>query len=75
MMCATEVAVCALLSELAIRAKHVDDLVLVHLFHVVASGTEVLAGVELSGLFSKSLTDGSSHGQAAVRVDVDFANS
>ena len=51
------------LSELAVRTKHVYDLVLVHLLHEVASGTAVLAGVELSGLLGEHLAYSSGEGQ------------
>ena len=60
--------------QFVVRAQHFNNLVLVLLLHVVASGTEVLAGVKFTRLFGKYLTDGSGHGQAGVRVDVDLAN-
>ena len=47
---------------------------LVEFFHVVASGTEVFAGVEFSGLFSEDAADSGGHSETAVAVDVDFAN-
>ena len=47
---------------------------LIELLHVVASGSEVLAGVELTGLLNEDLADGSGHGQTRVGVDVDLAN-
>ncbi len=47
----------------------------VKFFHVVASRTQVLAGVEFGGLFSEHATYGGCHGQTAVGVDVDFAYS
>ena len=62
------------LSELVVRTEHVHDLVLIELLHVVASGSEVLAGVELTGLLNEDLTDSSRHGQTRVGVDVNLAN-
>jgi len=63
-----------ILFSLSVRSKHVDDLVHVHLLHVVTSRTEVLTRVELTWLLSESLTDSSRHSQTRVRVDVDLAN-
>ena len=64
----------AVLFSLAVGAKHVDDFVLVELLHVVAGRTEVLAGVELSGLLGENLAHSGGHGETAVGVDVDLAN-
>ena len=64
-----------LLSQLAVRTEHVDDFVLVQLLHLVASRTQILARVELSGLLGKYLADSSRHGQTRVRVDVNLADS
>ena len=47
------------LSELVVRAEHVNDLVLVHLLHEVASGTAVLTRVELTWLVVEYLTNSS----------------
>ena len=47
----------------------------VHLLHVLTSGLQVLARIEVIGMLSKVLADSSSHSQTAVRVDVDLANS
>ena len=46
----------------------------VELLQLVASRTQVLAGVELGGLLNHHLAHGSGHSQTAVRVDVDLAN-
>ena len=62
------------LSKLVVRTEYVHNLVDVLLLHVVASGTEVLTGVKLSGLVSEHLTDSSSHSETAIRVDVDLAH-
>ena len=67
--------VLGLLGELVVAAEHIGNFVLVEFYHEVASGTAVFAGVELSWLFGKHLANGGSEGQAAVAVDVDFANS
>ena len=47
------------LSELVVRAQHLNDLVLVHLLHLVASRTAVLTWVELSWLLVEHLANGS----------------
>ena len=64
-----------LLSQLAVRTKYIHDLVDVHLLHVLASGLQVLARIEVIRMLSQILTDSSSHSQTRVRVDVNFANS
>ena len=46
----------------------------VELLHVVAGGTQVLAGVELGGFGGEDLADGGGHGQTRVGVDVDLAD-
>ena len=61
--------------QLVVRTKNVNDLVFVHLLHVFASRLEVLARVEVFRMFVEILTDSGSHGETAVRVDVDLANS
>ena len=45
------VSLCCLLG-LAVATQHLNDFVLVQLRHLVASGTAVLAGVKLTGLFN-----------------------
>ena len=47
----------------------------VHLLHVLASGLQILTRIEVVGMLSQILTNGSGHGQTAVRVDVDLADS
>ena len=47
---------------------------LVHFLHLVASGTAVFAGVELTGILCEGLADGCGEGQTRVGVDVDFAD-
>ncbi len=54
------------LSELAVRTEHIHNLVDVHLLHVLASGLQILTRIEVIGILSQILTDGSSHGQTAV---------
>ena len=47
----------------------------VELLHLVTGGTQVLAGVELTGLLVEDLANGCGHGQTGVGVDVDLADS
>ena len=47
------------LSELAVRTEHIHNLVDVHLLHVLASGLQILARIEVIGMLSQILTDGS----------------
>ena len=47
----------------------------IELLQLVTSGTQVLAGVELSRVVNEDLAYSSGHSQTAVRVDVDLANS
>ena len=54
------------LSELVVRTKHVDDLVLVHLLHLIASGTTELTRVELTWFVVKHLANSSGEGQTRV---------
>ena len=71
-----QASLCArLLGELAVRTKHIHNLVDVHLLHVLTSWLQVLARIEVIGVLSQVLTDSSSHSQTRVRVDVDLANS
>ena len=58
----------------AIAAKHFDDFVLVELSHLIASGTAVLAWVELAWFLSEDFAHRSCEGEAAVAVDIDFAH-
>ena len=51
------------LSELAVRTKHVSDLVLVHLLHEIASRTAVLTWVELTWFVMEYLANSSCEGQ------------
>jgi len=60
--------------ELVITAKYFHNLVDVHLLHVLASGLQVLTGIEIAGLLVEVLADGSGHSQTAVAVDVDLAD-
>ena len=46
----------------------------VEFLHLVAGGTQVLAGVELAGLLVEDLAHGGGHGETAVAVDVDLAD-
>ena len=48
---------------------------LVEFLHVLAGRAEVFARVKFTRFFGKHAAYGSRHGQAGVRVDVDFANS
>ena len=47
----------------------------VHLLHVLTSGLQILTRIEVIGVLSQILADGSSHSQTRVRVDVDLADS
>ncbi len=58
----------------AVAAKHLDNLVLVELGHLVACRTTILAWVELARFLVEYLAHCSSECQAAVAVDVDLAN-
>lgn len=62
------------LREFVVAAEHVDDLVRVHLDHLIACWSAVLAWVELAWLLGEHLAHGGCEGEAAVGVDVDFAN-
>ena len=53
-------------SELAIRTKNVNDLVDVHLLHVLASWLQLLTWVEVTRVLSQVLADSSSHGETRV---------
>ena len=61
--------------SLAGAAENVYNLVLVKFLHVVASRAEVFAGVEFAWFLKEYATNGGGHGQTAVRVNVDFADS
>ena len=61
--------------ELVVATQHVYNLVHVHLLHVLASGLQILARIEMTGVLVEVLADGSCHGETRVRVDVDLANS
>ncbi len=63
------------LFSFAVAAEHVDNLVLVETFHFIASRTEVFARIEFAGFGGEYFANSSGHGQTAVRVDVDLANS
>ena len=63
-----------LLREFVVRAKHVDDFVLVHLDHFLTCRTAVLARVELARFLSEDTTHGSGERETGVAVNVDFAN-
>ena len=62
------------LSQLAVAAEHIHNLVDVHLLHVLACRLQILTWVEVARMLSQMLTDGSSHGETRVGVDVDLAN-
>ena len=51
------------LSELVVRTEHVNDLVLVHLLHKIASRTTVLTWVELTWFVMEYLANSSCEGQ------------
>ena len=57
---------------LACATQNVDQLVTNDLLDVCTSGLQVLTGVELAGLIVVELTDGASHSQTQVGVDVDL---
>ena len=64
-----------ILLELVVRTENVNDLVNVHLLHVLASRLQVLTGIEVTRILSEVLADSSSHSQTRVRVDVDLTYS
>ena len=47
----------------------------IELLHLVAGRSEVLPGIELTGLLIEDLADGGGHCKTAVGVDVDLADS
>ena len=51
------------LSQLVVGTQHIDDLVLVHLLHFVASGTAELAGIKLTGFVVQHAAHSSGEGQ------------
>ena len=62
------------LAGFAVGAEDVDDLVDVHLAHLLAGRLEVLARVEVARVLGEVLADGTGHRQAGVGVDVDLAD-
>ena len=60
--------------QLSVAAKHIDDLMHVKLFHVVAGWSEVFARVKLCRFLCQGLADGRCHGETTVAVDVDLAH-
>ena len=52
-----------LLSQFVVRTEHVDNLVLVHLLHLVAGGTAELTGIKLSGFVVQHLAHSSGERQ------------
>lgn len=54
------------LLSFAFTAENGDDFVLVELLHLVASRTEIFAGIELCGLLVEDLTHSGCHGKTAV---------
>ena len=61
--------------KLVVATKNLNDLVNIHLLHVLASGLQILTGIEVAGILVEVLADSSSHSQTRVRVDVNLANS
>ena len=55
-----------LLSQFAVRTQHVHNLVDVQLLHVLTSGLQILARIEVIGMLSQMLTNGSGHSQTRV---------
>ena len=54
------------LSELSVRTEHIHNLVDVHLLHVLTSGLQILARIEVIGMLSEVLTNSSGHCQTRV---------
>ena len=52
-----------ILLELVVRTKNVNNLVNVHLLHVLASGLQILTGIEVTRVLCEVLADSSSHSQ------------
>ena len=46
-----------------------------HLFDLVSSLSEILAGIEMAGILCKVATDSGGHCKTKIGIDVDFANS
>ena len=57
-----------------ITAQNVHDLVSNHGLDGSTGGLQILTGIEVAGMLIEVLTDGGSHGQTQVRVDVDLAD-
>ena len=55
-----------LLCELAVRAKHIYNLVDVHLLHCLAGRCQILTWVEVTWVLSQILADSSCHGKTRV---------
>ena len=60
--------------RLAVAAENVNELMSDKLFDVCSCGFEIFSGVELIGMFSEELTDGTGHCKTEVGVDVDLAD-
>ena len=60
--------------SLAIAAKNSENLVANHFLDGGSCRLEVLARIEIRGMLRKMLADCSSHSQAKVRIDIDFAD-
>ena len=63
-----------LLSELAVRTKHIHNLVDVEFLHLLAGRTEVLARVEVARVLREVLAHSRGHRETGVGVDVDLAH-
>ena len=61
--------------SLAVAAQNVHDLVSYHVLNSLTSRLQVLARIEVIRMLSHVLTDGSSHSQTDIGVDVDLAYS
>ena len=61
-----------ILLDLVLRTENVNDLVNVHLLHVLTSGLQILAGIEVTRILSEVLADSCGHSQTRVRVDVNL---
>ena len=59
--------------KLIVATKNINNLVHIHLLHVLASGFQILTRIEVARILIEVLADSSSHSQTSVRVDVDFA--
>ena len=65
---------CLWLLRLTVATQHIHQLVAYQFLNVGTGGLQVLAGVKLIGVLGVELTDGTSHSQAQVGIDINLAH-